>query len=431
MNPWLERLEHALGTAGVQRALTTCILGVAVFQPTLVRLIGWAGLGGAVAILLVFALGALWSQRLEIDWRGLLPISLLSFVAWTTLTLAWSSYPSATVQGIALQLGLGVLGLTVALSRETSQILRSLATILRVAVFGSLALEIFAGVLIDMPIRFLNIHGNLERLGPLQGLFGDRNAFGLVCVIAIATFAVEWAMRSVPHLVSVFSLVAAVAGLFLSRSPVAIGTAIVVGLGAAALVGIRRARRDQRSSMSLAVGLSAFIGVGLAWTFRSGIIEALRATGEVSYRQQLWDRIFMLIPFNQIEGWGWVGLWHPEISPFNISPIQNRSHASASSAYIDVLFQLGAVGLCLFIVLLGLTFTRLWIVATRRTSVVVIWPVVVMGVIVIMSFARSDALWGFFWVLLVICAVTASRQMSWRSAFAAGPTPTEPITRPV
>ena len=59
---------------------------------------------------------------------------------------------------------------------------------LRAALLLSLVLEFFAGILIDSPIHFLAISGNLSVLGPIQGIFGTRNQLGIVALVGIVTF---------------------------------------------------------------------------------------------------------------------------------------------------------------------------------------------------------------------------------------------------
>ena len=75
--------------------------------------------------------------------------------------------------------------------RDTIQLVRGLGDVLRVLLGVSLALEVLSGVLLDLPIVFLGIQGNLASLGPMQGIFGSRNQLGLIALIALITFSIE------------------------------------------------------------------------------------------------------------------------------------------------------------------------------------------------------------------------------------------------
>ena len=88
---------------------------------------------------------------------------------------------------------------------------------------------------------------------------------------------------------------------------------------------------------------------------------------------------------------------------------------TALNAYVDVLLQLGLVGLCAFIALMGLAFVRSWLLAANKRSVVYLWLALMLTVLVSISFAESSVLVEFGWLTLVICAIKASQDLSWRA----------------
>ncbi len=94
-----------------------------------------------------------------------------------------------------------------------------------------------------------------------------------------------------------------------------------------------------------------------------------------------------------------------------------REHSSALSAYIDVYFQVGGViGVLLFVGLLGVALVRSWLLASSRKSPVYVWPALMLVILAVTSFAESFAIVQGGWMLLVMCAVKAARDMSWRDA---------------
>lgn len=411
-----------LSSARFVTALTTATIGATVCAFALRQTIGWAGLLGVLAGLLALFGVVLVARRGEIEWSGLLPISLMVFVGWAGLSVFWSQYQWATLGSLVYFMAFTVLGVAVALLRDTIQIVRAFGDVLRFALLVSLIVELVSGLLIDSPIRFLDVAGNLDRWGPIQGILGTRNQLGIVAVVAVVTFATELRTRSVSRGLAVGSLVLAGACLVLSQSPVALGATVLLALAVAALYGLRRIVPERRRFWQfglLGAVLAAAIG---AWMFRSQVIAALDATSELNYRLELWRRVWDLLPQHQLEGWGWIGLWRDEIGPFfAFRFLPGGPAASAANAFLDVWFQLGLVGLLVFLVLVVLAFVRSWLLAVKQRSVVFTWPALVLLTLVTCSLAESSILVEFGWFTIVVCTVKASRELSWRQAFTSAP----------
>ncbi|MGX5680768.1 O-antigen ligase family protein [Schumannella luteola] len=410
--------KEFLGHPRLVTAITSVAIGIAVFAHPVRQLTGWAGLVGALAVLVALAAASIVARWRTIEWRGLLPVSLIVFLAWAGLTLLWSQYQWATLWSLLYLAAFTILALYVALLRDTIQIVRAFGDVLRVALGLSIALEILSGLLLDTEIRFLGILGNLDSLGPIQGVAGTRNQLGILAVLALITFGTEYRTKSVPRGLAIGSLVAAGLALLLTRSPVAIGGFAVVCVAAAALYGLRRVADERRRYWQIAILVLAVIGAGLTWIFRSAIIDLLNAGGELSYRLAVWYQAWSLIGLHPLEGWGWVGTWRADLPPYSLfQGLSVRSETSASNAYLDVWFQLGLVGLVIFLGLLGLAFTRSWLLASRRRSVVFAWPALVLVALLTTALAESSILIEFGWLTFVVCAVKAAEQLSWRQAF--------------
>jgi O-antigen ligase len=400
-------------------ATTVAAIGVAVGSQFLVRLIGWAGLVGMLTALVVLMAGMAFVRRSEIRWLSLLPVSLLVFVGWTCLSILWSPYRSATAGGLAYLLAFTALGIGIALVRDTIQIVRAFGDVFRAVLVVSIALEIFAGLLIDSPIPFLEVQGDLDTLGPIQGIMGSRNQLGLLALLAVITFGTEFRTRSVSRGVGIGSLVLGIAGVLLSRSPVISAVFLVVALAVVALYLLRRLTPERRTIWQLALLAAAAVLAIAAWIVRAPLIALFSANSELSYRLTLWRGILNLITQNPLEGWGWVGYWRPDIMPFPIFAISGeREPTSAVNAYLDVWFQLGFVGLVIFLGLVLLTFTRSWLLAGRRRSTVFAWPALMLVALLVTSLTESSLLVEYGWLLFVVCTVKAAQELSWRGAFA-------------
>jgi O-antigen ligase len=426
-----EFTKALLGSPRLTAALTTTILGTAVFSFALRHLVGWAGFIAILAGLVVLACLSLAAQWREIGWHGLLPISLLGFLGWAVVSFFWSEYHWASLGGLSYLAVFTVFGIYVALARDTIQIVRAFGDVLRFALALSLVMEILSGILLDTPIHFLGITGRIASLGPVTGLLNTTDELGLVSVIALITFGTELRTRSVPRGLAIGSLILGAITLLLSRAPLAFGAMLVVAGAAAVLYGLRRAPDSSRRFWQLAVlVLIAAISI-LAWTYRSAIVTAFNATGALNYRLSVWQGVWALTQSRFLQGWGWVGAWPTNTVPFSTFTTAGGDFTgSALNAYLDVWFQLGLIGFSIFLGFLGLAFVRSWLLASRRRSVVFAWPTLVLVALLIGSLAESSILIEFAWLTLVVCSVKASRELSWRTAFneEIRSTPREPST---
>ena len=190
-------LREFAGSARFAQALTLLAIGLAFSTHAVRALVGWPGLVAALLTLLVLCGFSLVARWRAVEWYGILPLTILVFVGWCAASVLWTDTPWLTVLGVGYLVAYGVLGVYVALMRDTIQIVRAFGDVFRVLLGLSIALEILSGILIDLPIAFLGIEGRIASLGPIQGVFGSRNVLGFVALIALITFIIEWRTRTV------------------------------------------------------------------------------------------------------------------------------------------------------------------------------------------------------------------------------------------
>lgn len=409
------------GSARFAQALTLLAVGLAFSTHALRTLMGTPGLLAALLGLLVLCAASLVARWRAVEWYGILPLTILVFIGWCAASVIWSSLPALTsIARLAYLVAFAFVGVYVALMRDTIQIVRAFGDVLRVLLGVSLALEVLSGIILDLPIRALGIDGNIAQFGPIQGIFGSRNMLGFVALIALLTFIVEWRTKIARRPRAFASLALAGLCLVFSGSPTtwfALGAALVALL---ALYGLRRASAPTRWRWQIGLLITGLLAIVAGWIFRIRIIELLDARSEFDVRLDVWRELSRYLNLNPLQGWGWVGPW-PDASPYTwIELATGRPHGSALNAYIDVYFQVGVIGALLFIALLGVALVRAWLLASTRRSVVYVWPALMLVAITVTSFAESFALAEGGWMLLVVCAVKAARDMSWRDALAAG-----------
>jgi O-antigen ligase len=190
-----------------------------------------------------------------------------------------------------------------------------------------------------------------------------------------------------------------------------------VAAAAAVLYGLRRTPERARPYLQFGVLLLIVVVAVVAWIQRDPIVAAFNATGSLNYRLHVWHGVWALTQSRFLQGWGWVGAWPVKAAPFSsIARDDGNPPGSSLNAYLDVWFQLGLIGLAIFLGFLGLALVRSWLLASRRRSVVFAWPTLVLVALVIGALAESSILVEFGWLTAVLCAVKASRELSWRGA---------------
>jgi len=414
----IEVSRAVLGSPRFTNALTEAIVGVALAAFAVRALLGWPGSIAVLVGLVVLAALSLASQPERVEWRGVLPISLLALFSLLTISVIWSQYPVTTITSIAYALAYGFLGVYLALVRDLIQLVRAVGNALRVILTASFVLEIMSGLIFDTPFLFIGITGDLATGGPVQGLAGTRNAFAFLGALAVLSFWIEFRTRSVSRGLTDYSLVLAGATILFARSPVTLlvlAAVLVVGL---ALVIIRRQEAVVRRATQSVLLISAIVFGVLAWLFRGPLVGLVDAAADVEERTSVWSEVGDLVAQQPVLGWGWVGAWPTDVYPFSI--VRSSSGAqpeSALNAYADVWLQLGLAGIIVLLTALGLAFVRAWLVAADRRSTVYVWPALTLVLLATVSMTESYLLYEGGLLLFVTSAFAAARNRSWRGRF--------------
>ncbi|MBA4246775.1 MAG: exopolysaccharide production protein [Microbacterium sp.] len=400
------------------QALTETIVGVALATFAVRALFGWPGSIAILSALVVLAALSLAGQPERVEWRGVLPISLIALLSLMTVSIIWSQYTWATLGGLAYAAAYAFLGVYIALVRDLIQLVRAVGNALRVILTASFALEILSGVLFDTPFLWIGITGDLSEGGPVQGIVGTRNAFAFLGALAALSFWIEFRTRSVSRGLTAYSLTLAGATIIFARSPVALlvlAAVLVVGL---ALVLIRRQEATARRATQSVLLISALVFAVLAWVFRGPLVGFVDAAAEVSERTSVWSAVGDLVAQQPVLGWGWVGIWPTEVYPFSSVRSSSGGHPdSALNAYADIWLQLGLAGIIVLLAALSLAFVRAWIVATDRRSTVYVWPALTLVLLATVSMTESYLLFEGGLLLFVTSAFAAARNRSWRGRF--------------
>ncbi|MGL3149856.1 O-antigen ligase family protein [Microbacterium sp. A82] len=425
------RLSRLLGSVEMARAYTIAALSATFGSFLIERMTSMTTLATITLLLGVLGAAILFVRREELSLLRLAPSSLLAFLALGLISVFWSTDRSDTLVGWLWLFGYAVMAITIGHIRDTLQTMRALGDTLRVLLVLSLGLEILSGILIDLPIAFLDIDGNLAMGGPIQGIFGTRNMLGFVAVIALITFFIEWRTQSVAAPIAIPSIALGAFLALVSASPTVLVLAVAVAVATSALTIVRHTPPGRRNIVQWMLGALVATALIVAFAFRHPIIAWMGAGSDFSTRADLWNQILDFVAIRPFQGWGWFGSWQRGEYPFTyINYLLDDRHQSALNAFFDILLQLGVAGLLLFLILGCVALIRSWLVASARRSVLYAWTPLVLVTLAVDSMFESFTIVGAGWFMLVLCALRAGQSRSWRENIDAANTGVIPTLRP-
>lgn len=407
---------------------------------------GW----GVVALGIVVGWTAVAVRRRVILRR--LPMALATLLGLMVASIVWSYYPGATALGIVATGATAFVGIVMAHTISLEQLLRGLSVALRFIVGLSLAFELFVSAVIRQPVlplwvsydepiprAFFWSRNLLFDGGRIQGVPGNANLLAFAALLAVIVFAIQIAERRVAQVDGWAWLGAALLTLALTRS----STVIVAGLVAVVALGVLLAARrlSTRGQITLygLTALAAGAAVALALALREQLLDLLGRSDDLTGRLDIWAAVTELAGQRPVLGWGWVSYWAPWVEPFDdLVIIRGVRYLQAHNAWLDVLLQLGWVGLIVFTILIVTTGARVlsWSVDAplgdaAPTPGLQLLPGLLFTVLLVHSLAESRLLIEAGFVLLVYLAVASRLRGVTVPPVHREPTPEpEPVTAP-
>lgn len=432
-----------MSSGRVRHALLVLVLSLALAGDAWRYSAGWWVFGALSVLASIGAAVYLVLERRR--WSvGSLPYPLVVFVALATLSLAWSAYPGATALGLLTTWMLVVTGVALAIAYSWEELLRGLGTLLRIVLAASLVFELFVSVVLQRPVLPLwvqpgvdySLYEKIPKMlywsrnelfevfdeGRIQGIVGNANHLGFLALLAAVVFAIELADRRLRrrwH--SVAWLAVAAVTLVCTRS----ATVTVALVATAAVIGVvllLRREATPRARRWTYAGLAAALVAAAAVVLfaRDTLLELLGKSPDLTGRFGIWEKVIALAQERPAFGWGWVSYWVPWAEPFQDLAFRNGVRMlQAHNAWIDVWFQLGAVGVVVFAALVLSTLVRSWLVAVDRPQrlpdrplpfrALPLLPLAVMTALVVQSIAESRLLVEFGMLFLVLIATRTKR----------------------
>ncbi|MFS0893307.1 O-antigen ligase family protein [Microbacterium sp. 179-I 3D3 NHS] len=415
------------------RAYVILVLFATFAHSAVYNLLGMLGAGVVLAVLTLstLAIGVPMLARNRpqpFRWRRL-PWAALGYTALALVSVAWSQWRGSTVLTGVLLAAIVVNGLFIAHVLTWHEIVRALSSAFKWILGLSLALELWVSLVVHGPLlpnfqtfpdgkldpQWYWVRDNLFDGGRIQGIVGNANLLAIVSLFALITFGVLFAARS--RWRTTLALWSLLALYFLVRT--ASATALVCAAAAAvtllvALLMRRAATPGARTRIyTVAIG-GTIVAVLAVWALRGPLLALLGRDSDLTGRSDLiWGAVLERAARHPLFGNGFSSPWVPSDPAFDGWIVDHGITVfHAHNMWLDVLLQLGALGVVVMAVAYGSLLWRSWFFAVDRPrwdleagrpfSPLTLLPSLFTVVLLVQGLSESTPimLWG--WLLAVL-----------------------------
>ncbi|MEU1972487.1 O-antigen ligase family protein [Microbacterium sp. NPDC019599] len=386
--------------------------------------------GGAAFVAIgsgVVSLGLWFVIRPHVQWRRL-PEFALAYALWAGLSIFWTAWPQTTALTLLLLAITTLQALFVGSVLTWRELVRAIASALKWVLALSLAFEVFVSVFIGHavmpgfqpkpdrdvdPIEYWS-RNNLFEGGRLQGILGNANLLGPLCLLAIIVFAIRIASGG-PRRILMYIWIGLAAYLLVrAGSATTYIAAAAVGVVLITILLMRRTKGPgQRTPYYIGYAVIGLGGAAALWLLRDWIFSAVGRDSDLTGREGIWEVVLEKANERPWTGWGYATPWNPSDPAFDGWIIDHGvSVMQAHSMWVDVYFQLGIIGL----VLISLTYLafvwRAWFFAVDRPrwdlkadrpySAMSLLPSLVGAILLVQGVSESGPLllWGWMFVVM-------------------------------
>ncbi|MCK8477099.1 O-antigen ligase family protein [Microbacterium aurugineum] len=394
------------------------------------------GMEGAGATLVAFTLATLAigvpmlarNHPQPFRWRRL-PWTAIGYTAFALLSVAWSQWRGPTLITWFLLAAVTVNGLFIAHVLTWHEIVRALSSAFKWILGLSLALELWVSLVLHGPLlpnfatlpdgridpQLYWVRDNLFDGGRIQGIVGNANVLAIISLFSIITFGVLFAARARWRTTLALWMLLAAYFLFRTSSVTAFICAAATAVVLVVALLMRRARTPGARTRIYVVAIGGTaLAATVVWLLREPLLGLVGRTSDLTGRSDLiWAKVMERVREHPILGNGFSSPWIPTDPSFDHWITDHGITVfHAHNMWLDVLFQLGVVG----VVLMGVAYLSLlwrsWFFAVDRPrwdldsarpfSPLTLLPSLFTVVLLVQGFAESTPimLWG--WMLVVL-----------------------------
>ena len=326
---------------------------------------------------------------------------------WFLVTLAllalvsclWAETPALVLQRSIAACGATLVGIAFAVRLSIEDQLRLISRVLRITAILSLACVIF--------LPSFGISNGVGEQGEWRGVFGYKNGLGAMMALAVL---VEWYLPTDTLLSKVVNrlalLISAVLLVFSSSV-----TPLVALVGVLLLIELFRVctRRLRVPLYAIVLAASLILASSVTMLLVAGdrVTGALGRSSDLTGRTDIWSMTLPYILERPVLGYGYWGFWNG--ASFESSEVEQAMGTSimySHNGYIEILLDLGAVGLLLTLVFLWTGMQRTYYCSERNRSTVSLWPLALFCYFLFRNIGECSILiQGLEWSLCVATVV--------------------------
>jgi len=415
------------------RGYVILVLVVTFAHTAVYNLLGMEGAGVTLAVftLATLAIGIPMLTRNRpqpFRWRRL-PWTALGYTALALVSVAWSQWRGPTLITWALLAAVTVNGLFIAHVLTWHEIVRALSSAFKWILGLSLAIELWVSLVLHGPLlpnffpppdgkidpQWYWVRDNLFDGGRIQGIVGNANLLAIISLFAIITFGVLFAARARWRTTLALWMALAAYFLFRTSSVTALACAAAAAVVLAVALLMRRARTPGARTRIYVIAIGGTVlGAGIVWLLRDWLLGLVGRSSDLTGRSDLiWTKVLERVRDHPLFGNGFSSPWIPDDPAFDGWIVDHGiSVFHAHNMWLDVLFQLGVLGLILMAVAYLTLLWRSWFFAIDRPrwdldaerpySPLTLLPSLFTVVLLVQGLSESTPimLWG--WLLLVL-----------------------------
>ena len=394
------------------------------------------GQNGAALILVVFTLATAGigvpmlarNRPQPFRWRRL-PWAALGYTALALLSIAWSQWRGPTLITWFLLAAITVNALFIAHVLTWHEIVRALSSAFKWILGLSLAIELWVSLVLHGPLlpnfatlpdgkidpQWYWVRDNLFDGGRIQGIVGNANLLAMISLFALITFGVLFAARARWRTTLALWMLLAVYFLFRTSSATALACAAAVVVTLAVALLMRRARTPGARTRIYVIAIGGTVlAVAAVWLLRGPLLTLLGRDADLTGRSdRIWAKVLERVGEHPIIGNGFSSPWVPSDPAFDHWITDHGITVfHAHNMWLDVLLQLGVLGVVVMAVAYGSLLWRSWFFAVDRPrwdldgarpySPLTLLPSLFTVTLLVQGLSESTPimLWG--WLLLVL-----------------------------
>jgi exopolysaccharide production protein ExoQ len=325
---------------------------------------------------------------------------ILGLTAVAVVSSAWSQVPLFTIRRSIILAATTAFGIYFGSRFDVDDQLRLLSHVFGIAICASIMFALF--------LPHYGLDNSLHR-GAWQGVFAQKNGLGRAMVLSAIVFF--FARLRAGRWVSWVGVIASLSLLYLSKS---VTSAIVIIVISGVVLTFRLFRTRFTFGVPVFTLGGLILGVGiLAEKMTSfDLLRYVHRDEGLSGRTYLWDLTLSAIARKPWFGYGfdsfWLGLQGSSATPVQLL---QWSPPNSHNGFLDILLELGILGLSLFVVGYLLSWRRALRLLSRHPGHVPVWLCTYLFFLLLNNLSERTILDqnSIFWVLYVTTTVNIHR----------------------